>query len=109
MDKMNDRRKAFENKFAHDSEMTFKAEARRNRMLAEWLGDKFGMSDEEAKAYGGTLIAADLKESGDDDVVQKVLADASERGVTVDEDELRAKSEALLGEAKAELMKDIEE
>jgi len=109
MDKMNDRRKAFENKFAHDSEMTFKAEARRNRMLAAWLGDKFGMSDEEAAAYGGTLIAADLKEAGDDDVVQKVLADASERGITIDEAELREKSEALLGEAKAELMKDIEE
>jgi len=86
MDKMNDRRKAFENKFAHDSEMTFKAEARRNRMLAAWLGDKFGMSDEEAAAYGGTLIAADLKEAGDDDVVQKVLADASERGITIDEE-----------------------
>ncbi len=109
MDKMSDRRKAFENKFAHDSEMIFKAEARRNRMLATWLGPKFGMTDEEAKTYGGTLIAADLKEAGDDDVVQKVLADASERGVTVDEAELRAKSDALLNEAKAELMKDVEE
>jgi len=70
MDSLNDRKKAFEKKFAHDAEMTFKAEARRNRMLAEWLGEKWGMSSEEAEKYGVTLIGADLKEAGDDDVMQ---------------------------------------
>ncbi len=104
MDSLNDRKKAFEKKFAHDAEMTFKAEARRNRMLAEWLGEKWGMSSEEAEKYGVTLIGADLKEAGDDDVMQKVLSDAKERGVDIDEAELRAKSEELLTEAKAELM-----
>lgn len=103
---MKDREKAFESKFAHDAEMTFKAEARRNRMLAEWLGDKFGMTEEEAKTYGGVLIGADLKEAGDDDVIQKVLADASEKNVNLDEDELRAKSAELLTVAKANLMED---
>jgi len=104
MDSMNDRKKAFEKKFAHDAEMTFKAEARRNRALAAWLGEKWGMTSEESEKYGGVLIGADLKEAGDDDVIQKVLADATGRGVDVDEAELRAKSEELLNEAKAELM-----
>lgn len=104
MDSLNDRKKAFEKKFAHDAEMTFKAEARRNRMLAKWLGDKWGMSSEESEKYGGVLIGADLKEAGDDDVIQKVLADAKERGVDVDETELRTMSEELLNEAKAALM-----
>lgn len=106
MDSLNDRKKAFEKKFAHDAEMTFKAEARRNRMLATWIGEKWGMSDEESEKYGVTLIGADLKEAGDDDVIQKVLADATERGATIDEAELRAKSEELLTVAKAELMED---
>jgi len=104
MDTLDDRKKAFEKKFAHDAEMNFKAEARRNRMLAEWLGEKWGMSTEDAEKYGVTLIGADLKEAGDDDVIQKVLSDGKERGAQIDEDELRAKSEELLTAAKAELM-----
>lgn len=104
MTDMNDRKKAFEKKFALDAEMNFKAEARRNRALALWVGEKFGMSDAEAEAYGGTLIAADLKEAGDDDVIKKVLADAQERNASIDEAELRAKSEELLNVAKAALM-----
>ena len=108
MDSMNDRKKAFEKKFAHDAEMVFKAEARRNRALAEWLGEKWGMSAEEAEKYGVTLIGADLKEAGDDDVIQKVLADATERGAAIDEAELRTKSEELLTAAKAGLMEEDE-
>lgn len=109
MDSLNDRKKAFEKKFAHDAEMVFKAEARRNRSLAEWLGEKWGMSSDEAEKYGVTLIGADLKEAGDDDVIQKVLSDAKERGVDIDEAELRAKSGELLDEAKAELMEGEDE
>lgn len=108
MDNMNDRRKAFENKYAHDSELIFKAEARRNRALALWVGEKFGMTDEEAKAYGSTLIAADMAEAGDDDVLRKVMADAAERKVTIDEDELRAKSAEMLQDAKDSMMKETE-
>ncbi len=104
MDSLNDRKKAFEKKFAHDAEMTFKAEARRNRMLAAWIGEKWGFSEDEAEKYGVTLIGADLKEAGDDDVIQKVLSDAKERNASIDEAELRAKSEELLTVAKAELM-----
>ena len=103
---MDDRKKAFENKYAHDAEMTFKAEARRNRMLASWVGQKLGMSDDEIKAYGGALIRADMKEAGDDDVIRQVMADAEARGASLDEDELRKKSDELLGAAKAQLMED---
>ncbi len=106
MDSMNDRKKAFEKKFAHDAEMVFKAEARRNRALAEWIGEKWGLTAAEAEAYGVTLIGADMKEAGDDDVIQKVLADAAERDATIDEAELRAKSEELLTAAKAGLMEE---
>ena len=109
MSKMQDREKAFEKKFAHDAEMTFKAEARRNRKLAVWVGEKMGMNEEEAKAYGGVLIAADLKEAGDDDVITKILADAKEKNVTLDEAELKEKSSDLLAETKAELMEQLDD
>jgi len=104
MASMKDREKAFESKFAHDAEMNFKAEARRNRLLAAWVGEKLGMSDEDTKAYAGTLIAADLKDAGDDDVVDRIMADAEERKVTLDRDELKAKSAEFLMQTRADLM-----
>lgn len=104
MSSFKDREKAFETKYAHDAEMIFKAEARRNRKLAVWVGEKMGMSDEEAKAYGSVLIAADLKEAGDDDVIEKILTDAKAKSVTLDATELKAKSAELLAVSKAEIV-----
>ncbi len=104
MASMKDREKAFESKFAHDAEMNFKAEARRNRLLAAWVGEKLGMNDDDMKAYAGTLIAADMEEAGDDDVINRIMADADERKVTLDRDELKAKSAEFLTETRAALM-----
>ena len=36
MTTFNDREKGFENKFAHDAEMQFKAAARRNKLVGLW-------------------------------------------------------------------------
>jgi len=37
MSSFDDRGDAFENKYAHDAEMQFKAEARRNKLLGLWV------------------------------------------------------------------------
>lgn len=106
MSTFKDREKAFETKYAHDAEMVFKAEARRNRKLAAWVGEKLGMNEEESKSYGSALISADLKEAGDDDVIAKIMADAKAKGATLDEDELKAKSAELLAQSKAEIIEE---
>ncbi len=104
MSQFKDREKAFESKFAHDAEMQFKAEARRNRKLAAYVGEKLGMSGTEIEKFATTLIVADLKEAGDDDVVAKILEHASAKNVELDAEELKAKSALLLAEVKSELL-----
>ena len=42
MAQFNDRRDAYENKFAHDEELRFKATARRNKLLGLWAAEKLG-------------------------------------------------------------------
>ena len=49
MSGIDDREKAFENKFAHDEALRFKAEARRNKLLGLWAAEKLGKSGEEAE------------------------------------------------------------
>lgn len=110
MSSFEDRQKGFERKFAHDEEMQFKAQARRNRLLGLWAAGRMGISDpDEARAYAQQVVTADFKEKGDDDVFQKVWADLQAKGVSVTEQELRQQMDGLLAEAKTQIMQDVEE
>ena len=48
-----------------------------------------GMDDDQSKAYQAELCKEDLKEPGDDDVVNRVMADFTAKGVDLDEDTVR--------------------
>ncbi len=69
MTTFDDRKDAFEKKFAHDAELKFKAGSRRNRLLGLWAAEKLGKSGDDATAYAKEVIAADFEEAGDEDVV----------------------------------------
>ena len=69
------RKDAFENKFAHDEALRFKAEARRNKLLGQWAADLLGKTGADAEEYVKSIIVADFEEAGDDDVFRKVRAD----------------------------------
>ena len=100
MTDMHDREKAFENKYAHDAQMQFKAEARRNRLLGLWAAELLGKSGDEADAYAKEVIKADFEEAGDEDVYRKVKGDLGDK---VDEKTLRTKMSEFLAQAKAQL------
>ena len=61
MTTFNDRENAFENKFAHDAEMQFKAEARRNKLLGLWAAELLGKSGEAAAEYAKEVIRSDFE------------------------------------------------
>jgi len=98
------RQEGFEKKFALDEEQKFKATARRNRKLGVWVAEKTGLSGAEADAYAKSVVAADFEEAGDDDVFRKVRADLDAKGMQgISDAEVRAKMDALLAEAAAEI------
>ncbi len=104
MSTFDDRENAFEAKFAHDSEMQFKAEARRNKLLGLWAAGLLGKSGDGAAAYAMEVVSADFEEAGTEDVVRKVAADL---GAKSSADEVRAKMAELLPVAKAQLLGEI--
>jgi hypothetical protein len=104
MSSFEDRENAFESKFAHDAEMQFKAEARRNKLLGLWAAELMGKSGEAAEDYAKEVIRSDFEEAGDEDVYRKVSGDL---GGKADEATIRAKMSTLLAEAKAQLMDEI--
>ena len=104
MSTFDDRENAFENKFAHDAEMQFKAEARRNKLLGLWAAELLGKSGADADAYAKEVIASDFEEAGDEDVYRKVSGDLGDKA---SETEIRTKMVELMGVAKAQLMTEL--
>lgn len=104
MTTFDDRENAFENKFAHDAEMQFRATARRNKLAGLWAAGLMGKSGQEAADYAMTVVQADFEEAGDEDVVRKLAGDLAGKASA---DEVRAKLASLMPEAKAQLMGEI--
>lgn len=97
------RQEGFEKKFAHDEELRFKAMARRNKLLGNWVAEKLGLSGADAEAYAKTVVLADFDEPGDEDVFRKVRADLDAKQVAVSDEELRGAMNDLLGKAFEEI------
>lgn len=105
MSNLDERKKAFENKYAHDAELKFKVDARRNKLLGLWLAPQIGQDD--AEAYAKTVVIADLEEDGVDDVVRKVMADVAANGASVAEATVRDKMKELDAVAKEQIMSEL--
>lgn len=101
MTTFDDRENAFENKYAHDAEMQFKAEARRNKLLGLWAAELLGKSGDDADEYAKEVIKSDFEEAGDEDVFRKVSGDLGDRA---DEATIRKQMANLMVEAKDQLM-----
>jgi hypothetical protein len=99
---MNDRGKAFESKWAHDAELRFKVEARRNRALGLWAAEQKGLSGQAAEDFTDSVIAADFQEAGDEDVFRKLR---SELEPSVSDAAIRDKMRECLAAAVASLTK----
>ena len=103
MAQFDDRRDAFEKKFAHDEELRFKATARRNKLLGLWVANRLGKSGAEAEDYAKSVVMADFEEAGDGDVIRKVKADLEAGGHPASESEIQSKLDDLLAEAVTEI------
>ncbi|MCO6186268.1 DUF1476 domain-containing protein [Rhizobium sp. L1K21] len=91
-----DRENAFESKFAHDEEMRFKLEARRNRLLGMWAAGILGLQGDQAEVYAMEVVAADLAHTGQDNVHDKISRDFIGAGVAIPSGEIRARMNELL-------------
>lgn len=104
MTTFDDRERAYETKFAHDADLRFRAEARRNRLLGEWAASLLGKTGDEARAYAMTVVTADFAEPGDQDVLRKLDADL--QGLAT-EAEIRARMAELTDTARRQIVDEI--
>jgi hypothetical protein len=107
MSTFNDRQAGFENKFKHDQELQFKATARRNKLVGLWAAEKFGVSGDAAEAYAKEVVASDFDKPGDDDVIEKIVADAAKHGVALAAGDVQAQLEHFMPIANQQIMEQL--
>lgn len=101
MTTFDERERGYENKFAHDANLRFKADARRNRLLGEWAAGLLGKTGDDARAYALTVVTSDFEEPGDDDVFRKLAADLEGKA---GESEIRTKMAELNEVARRQIV-----
>ncbi len=106
-DSFKDREKGEEFRYEMEQEIQFKAESRRNRLLGEWLAERFGMTSAETAEYAKAVVVSDLEKAGIDDVIGKVMKDIEDRGAGITEDEVRAEMERLYAVALEQVKADF--
>ena len=97
------REEGFEKKFAHDEELRFRANARRNKLLGLWAAEKLGLSGADAEAYAKAVVMADFEEAGDHDVFGKIRKDFDAKGVAQSDHQIRRIMDELIEKAVAEI------
>jgi hypothetical protein len=97
------RKDAFENKFAHDEQLRFKAESRRNKLLGLWAAGLLGKTGADAEAYAKGIVAADFEEAGEEDVFRKVRADFDAAGVAQSDHQIRRTMDELMAKAREQV------
>ncbi len=103
MSGFNKRKRDAEDRFKHDQEMKFKATARRNKLIGQWAAELMGISGEAAETYAKEVVVSDFERPGDEDVLEKVLKDLTDKGIDMSSSKLRKEMDRLMDVAREQV------
>lgn len=101
------RGEAFENRFAHDEELRFKATARRNKLLGFWAAELMGKKGSDADAYAHGIIDAEFQQGGDEAVFAKLKTDLGAAGIPRSDHQIRRTMEEMLEKAVEQIRTEV--
>jgi hypothetical protein len=97
------REEGFEKQFAHDEELRFKANARRNKLLGLWAAEKLGMSGTDADAYAKAVVMVDFEGPGGNNVFKKIRQDFDAKGVAQSDQQIQHTMDELMAKAVTDI------
>ena len=101
MTSLDNRERAFEDKFARDAALAFQVMARRNKLVGLWAAGLLGKTAEEAVDFAKEVVASDFDEPGEEDVFRKLNNDLAG---TADEAQIRDAMATSMIEARRQIM-----
>ena len=84
-----ERERAFENLFAHEEELRFRALARRNDLFARWAAEQLDLRRSERHAYIRSFVDEVVRPQSDEALIARVRADFIAEGVDASEQRIR--------------------
>jgi hypothetical protein len=105
MTTFDERETAFEEKYAHDEELKFKAKARRDRLLGLWAAEILGKAGAAAEQYAARLVAAEVQKDNAGQILKTIRADFDGAGIRISDGEIHKKMNELLALAIKEILK----
>ena len=97
------REEAFEQQFAHDEELRFKATARRNKLLGLWAAEKLGLTGADADSYALSVVMSAFDDSAEHDVMHKIRKDFDAKGVAQSDHQIARTMTELMAKAVADI------
>jgi hypothetical protein len=103
MGSFEEREEGFEKRFAVDEALSFKARARRNKLVGLWAATLMGKTAEEAEAYAKTVVAAQVAHADDEALFAAIRAALDSAGVEISDHRIRREMSETLARAQAEV------
>jgi hypothetical protein len=97
------REEAFEQQFAHDEELRFRATARRNKLLGLWAAEKLGLNGADADSYALSVVMSAIEDVGAHDVTDKIRRDFDAKGVAQSDHQISRVMMELMEKAIADI------
>jgi hypothetical protein len=97
------REEGFEQQFAHDEALKFKATARRDKLVGLWAAEKLGLTGAEAEAYATAVVITDIEATGDHDIFGKIRKDFDANSVNLSDHQIRRTIDELTARAISEI------
>jgi hypothetical protein len=107
MTTFDEREKAYEAKLAHDEELKFKANVRRNKWLGLWAAEKLGKTGKSADDYASAIVATQLEGNGEEAVFRKIRADFDAASVAQSDQQIQREMQELLVAATKDVLAGI--
>jgi hypothetical protein len=98
-----EREEGFERRFAVDEALTFKARAKRNKLLGRWVAELTGKTGAEAEAYVKNLVEALVERGDDQSLFEKIRSDFDAAGAAMSDNRIRRKMEETLAHARKDV------
>ena len=86
MNTFEDRKKGYEVKYLKDQEAQFKIRAKRNKFLGLWAAEI--IKPENIDEYVKAVRLSDLEKPGDDDIINKLLNDFSQKSIDINREDI---------------------
>jgi len=98
-----DRERGFEAQFAHEQEVAFRIQARRDKLFGLWVGERLGKHGAAAQTYATAFITLSARQERDRAIIAKAIADLAAASAPVDEPVIRAALARCMIQARTEV------